>query len=162
MTAFEIGEKERLLTAYRDGTREIVRAWRESPEAARHVSPAEGEWTIHDIVQHCADSEILLVSRLVSLAMDPGFVIQSIDQDVWTANLGYRTLDPELALAVVQSVRDRAASMMEAWPDDVWNAIGIHTESGPYALTDWLRYNANHMHVHAAQIRDNVRLLEGR
>jgi hypothetical protein len=162
MTAFKPGEKQRLIATYREGTGEVVKAWRESPEASRHVRPADGEWTIHEIIQHCADSEVLLVSRLVSVAMDPGFVVQSIDQDVWTANLGYNALDPELAVAVVEAVRDRAASMMDAWPDDVWRAVGSHTETGPYALTDWLRYNANHMHVHAAQIRANVQAFEGR
>jgi hypothetical protein len=41
-------------------------------------------------------------------------------------------------------------------PEDAWQRVGRHSESGRYGAEDWLTIYAEHLEVHAAQIEANV------
>ena len=49
--------------------------------------------------------------------------------------------------------RETSAQLMERMSEDDWRIVGTHTESGRYAMEDWLRIYAAHPHEHAAQIK---------
>ena len=48
---------------------------------------------------------------------------------------------------------DCAPAFLDALEPDEWRRSGVHTESGPYSVEDWLRIYADHAHDHADQIR---------
>ena len=55
-----LGKAERngYLTRYGSGPALLRLAWSEVPVEARQWRPGTGKWSAHEIVVHCADSEI--------------------------------------------------------------------------------------------------------
>ena len=46
--------------------------------------------------------------------------------------------------------------LLRRMPEDAWQRVGRHTESGPYSAEDWLKIYAEHLEIHSRQIDDNV------
>lgn len=54
---FDAATREAHLLRYRTGSALFRRAWEAVPSEARTWRPAEGKWSAHGVVVHCADSE---------------------------------------------------------------------------------------------------------
>jgi hypothetical protein len=118
--------------------------------------PRPGEWSAHEIVVHCADSETNSYVRVRFLAAEPEPVLQGYDQDHWARTFDYHTLPADVAMAVVEAVRASTTALIRALPETAWTRVGRHTESGRYTAEDWLRIYADHLEGHARQIEANV------
>jgi hypothetical protein len=108
-----------------------------------------------------ADSETNSYVRLRRLIAEPaGTTIAGYDEAHWAEALAYdRPIAASLAvfIAVRASSAELLDTMLPTLPDDVWDRVGQHTESGPYTLHDWLRIYADHGEAHAAQIERALR-----
>src|SRR3989454_5521275 len=120
------------------------------PAAAMQWRPKPGEWSAHEVVVHCADSETQSSSRIRILVSEKNPVIQGYDEAQWARDLDYHAHPVDVALATVDAVRARRL------PDEAWASEGRHTESGHYTAEDWLRIYADHLENHARQIEANV------
>jgi hypothetical protein len=149
-------ERARLIDTYESGISALEDAFRGAPGGALHFKPEAGEWTNQEIVCHCADAEILGAVRVRMLAAEREAVLVAIDQDVWANTFNYESLSAESALALVRATRTHTAAILRLLPEAVWSNVGRHTETGPYSIGEWLSYWADHLHVHAGQIRQNV------
>jgi hypothetical protein len=153
-------ERAQLIDTYESGISALVEAFRDAPDEALHFKPEPGEWSNQEIVCHCADAEILGAVRVRMLTAEREAVLVAIDQDVWANTFNYESLSAESALALVRATRIHTAAILRLLPEAVWSNVGRHTETGPYSIEEWLSYWANHLHVHAEQIRHNVSLFE--
>ena len=149
-------EREKLIQQYADGPRRLRDAFAKVPEAARTWRPAPGEWSAHEVVVHCADSETNSFARIRFVTAEKEPVIQGYDQEHWARVFDYHALPVEPALAVVDSVRASTTALVRTLPESAWSKSGRHTESGPYSAEDWLRIYADHLEGHAKQIENNV------
>lgn len=150
--------RERLIRAYAEGAALLRAAWAEVPAEARQWRPEQNAWSAHEIVCHCADSEISAATRIRMVALEPTPTIVGYDQDLWTIALDYHERDAETALAVCDTVRRWTVPVLESLSEAQWSRAGTHSESGSYSATDWLRIYAAHLADHAEQIRTNIRL----
>ena len=149
-------ERRHLIDQYAEGPARLRAALAAAPAEALTWRPAPDEWSVHEIVCHCADAEALVATRIRMLVADREPLIVGIDQDAWTATLDYHGLPLETALAAVEATRAHTVAELRRLPDEAWTREGHHTETGRYAATDWLRIYAPHLHDHARQIDDNV------
>jgi hypothetical protein len=149
-------ERAALIQRYADGLQRLRAALATVPPAALQWRPKPGEWSAHEIVCHCADSESHASLRIRMLVSDPEPVIVGYDQERWAQVLDYHAHPIEAALAVVDAVRTSTAALLRRLGDETWSRAGRHTESGPYTAEDWLRIYAAHVHDHASQIEGNV------
>jgi len=149
-------ERQRLVEQYAAGPERLREALATAPDEARTWRPAPGAWSVHEIVCHCADTEALAATRIRMLVVEREPLIVGIDQDAWTASLGYHDLPLAPALAAVAATRAHTVVELRHLPDEAWAREGRHTESGRYRATDWLRIYAPHLHDHAHQIEQNV------
>ena len=149
-------ERTRLIDLYAVGAIELRAAWLEVPEAARTWRSADTEWSAHEIVLHCADSETYAATRIRLLTAEPKPIIIGYDQERWAVTLAYHDQPVATALVVVAAVREHTSHLIQALSDAQWNLSGTHSESGPYSAVDWLRTYSVHLHDHASQIRANV------
>ncbi len=79
-------------------------------------------------------------------------MIQGYDEPEYARRLHYdRPIAP--SLAVLRAVREASLHLLEALTPAEWDRSGSHSESGRYAVDDWLRIYASHSHDHADQIR---------
>ena len=149
-------ERQKLIEQYAAGPARLKAALATVPPAAMQWRPKPGEWSAHEIVVHCADSETNSFVRIRFLAAEKEPVLQGYDQEHWAKTFNYHSLPMETALAVVTGVRDSTTALVRRLPESAWSNVGRHTESGRYTAEDWLKIYADHLEGHARQIEDNV------
>jgi hypothetical protein len=142
------------ISAYRAATDQFLTVASSVAEADLDRQPPEpGGWTPRMVIHHVADSETNSYVRLRRLLAEPaGTTIQGYDEAQWARLLHYdRPVD--LSLAVVRAVRDSSAELLDRITPDDLARVGVHSESGPYTLADWLDIYVAHARDHAEQIR---------
>jgi hypothetical protein len=153
---FSPQERAALIERYARGPALLKAALAKVPREALAWRPASNNWSAHEIVVHCADSETNAHARLRFLLAEQTPVIQGYDQDRWAQALDYHSLPLEPALATVEAVRANTVPILRRMTEPDWRRIGQHTESGPYAAEDWLAIYAEHLEKHARQIERNL------
>ncbi|MDE3246944.1 MAG: DinB family protein [Acidobacteriota bacterium] len=149
-------EREGYLTRYGAGPALLRQAWSEVPAEARQWRPGEGKWSAQEVVVHCADSETYGATRIRLLLAEKEPLIVGYDEGAWAKTFDYHSHDVELALRTIEAVRSHTVTMLRRLPEEAWNRVGRHTHSGEYSDADWLRIYAEHLEVHARQIRRNI------
>ena len=150
-------QREELLRRYEVGADAILAAVAEAPEAAWEWKPAPGEWSVIEVLWHCAECEAVFHTRVRTMWIGPERTIVAFDQDDWAATPGYASLPADVAIEVIRATRRMTSLLLARLPDAAWENEGIHTEGGPMTLEAVVRHAAGHLDIHAAQIRDNVR-----
>lgn len=149
--------RAQLIEQYRSGPDEFDAALAEVPAEALDWIPAQDEWSIRQIVLHCADAEAVGYARVRMLMAEPSPLIVSYDQDRWATCLDYATVPIGPALSVICAVRELTSILLDTLPAEAWTRTGHHTESGAYSADDWLTMYGAHLLVHVIQIRETLR-----
>ena len=149
-------ERAPLIAQYAAGAGRLRAALAAVPREALTWRPKAGEWSAHEVVVHCADSETNSYCRIRFLLSEPDPVIVGYDQERWARDFDYHAMPLDSALATVEAVRGHTVPLLQRLTDADWARRGRHTESGPYGAEDWLRIYADHLEGHARQIEANV------
>jgi hypothetical protein len=160
--ALSPSERAKLIDQYANGPERLKAALAKVPAEALQWRPAPGEWSAHEVVCHCADSETNAAARIRYLLVEQDPVIVGYDQAAWAVALDYHAHPLEPALATVAAVRANTVALLRRLTDAAWLAEGRHTESGRYTAEDWLRTYAEHLEIHARQIEANVTASQAR
>jgi len=145
-------ERQKLITQYRDGYDEVVKALDGFPADLLTAHPIAGKWSAAEIVHHLADSETISGVRLRRLITEDHPVIQGYDQDVYATGLNYNQREIAPSLEAFRSARTTTAQLFTFMTEADWQREGTHSESGRYTCEDWLKIYAAHAHNHATQI----------
>ena len=154
-------ERAKRIEQYAQGPERLRQALARVPDEMVKWRPGPGKWSVHEVVCHCADSEVNAYARLRYLLAEKEPVILGYDQDHWARAFDYHALPLEPSLAVVEAVRAATASLLRRLADDAWSKAGRHTESGEYTVDGWLKIYADHLEGHARQIDRNVEAWRG-
>ena len=155
-------EREGLIRQYAEGPTRLRQALAKVPLAARKWRPAPGEWSVHEVVCHCADSETNAAARIRYVVAEKDPLVLGYDENAWAARFDYHSHPLEAALAVVEAVRANTAALIGRLPEEAWSKEGRHTESGRYTAEYWLRIYAAHLEEHARQVEKNLAAWEAR
>ena len=145
-------EREDRIERYAKGPARLRAALGRVPEEARQWRPAPGKWSVHEVVCHCADSELNGASRIRYVLAEKEPVIIGYDQDEWAKRFDYHSLPLDTALQTVEAVRANTVALLRRLPAEAWAREGRHTQSGPYRAEDWLDIYAEHLEKHSGQI----------
>jgi hypothetical protein len=154
--AYDRKTREALIQQYADGPARLRDALGAVPPEAMQWRPKPGEWSVHEVVCHCADSETNAYARIRYLMAENAPSIVGYHQERWAQVFDYHALPMDTALAVVDAVRALTAALLRRLPEDAWSRAGHHSEIGPYTAEKWLEIYAEHLEIHAKQIEDNV------
>ena len=149
-------DREALIGQYEAGPARLRAALAAVPAEALQWRPAPGEWSAHEIVVHCADSEANAALRIRYLVAEPDPLIVGYDQEEWARRFDYHGHPIEPALLTVQAVRANTVPLLRRLDEAAWARVGRHTESGTYSAERWLQIYAAHLEEHAQQIEANV------
>ena len=155
-------EREGLIRQYAAGPARLRQALAKVPEEGRKWRPAPGEWSAHEVVCHCADSETNGAARIRYVVAEKDPVVLGYDENAWAVRFDYHSHPLETALATVDAIRANTAAVIRRLPDSVWAREGRHTESGRYTAEDWLKIYAAHLEDHAQQIEKTLAAWQAR
>jgi hypothetical protein len=117
---------------------------------------ASGKWSVRDVVQHLADSELVGGFRLRMVLAHDRPSLTGYDQDRWASHLRYCDVDVRDAFEQFAAIR---RANLRLWrrltPADVAR-VGIHGERGEESLERMRQLYAGHDLLHLAQI-DRIR-----
>ena len=149
-------DRDKLIQQYADGPARLRAAFAAVPADARQWRPKPGEWSAHEVVVHCADSETQSASRIRVVLSENDPVIQGYDEAQWARDFDYHAHPLDVALMAVDAVRANTTALLRRLPEIAWTKVGRHTESGRYTAEDWLTIYADHLENHARQIEANL------
>jgi hypothetical protein len=149
-------EREDRIRRYAAGGLRLRAAYESAPPEALKWRPAPGEFSVHEIVCHCADSETNAAARIRYLVAEDEPVLIGYDQDRWAVVFDYDGHPAEAALAAVEAMRANTLPILRGLSEADWAKAGTHTESGHYTAGDWLRTHSEHVEEHVAQIERTV------
>jgi uncharacterized damage-inducible protein DinB len=113
-----------------------------------HAKPADGSWTIHQIVIHMLESDLIGTDRMKRIAcMDKPLLI-GYDENGFINLPGVSELNPFLACDLFQKNRQMTATVLRRLPKTAWDRWGIHNESGKVTLTEMLEKYIHHLEHH--------------
>ncbi len=121
-------------------------------EEQLHFIPAIGEWSIHEVLIHLADSETVGYWRLRKTLAEPRSPLAVYDQEIWANKLSYRIQDRELALHLFAALRASTAALLRLLPDEAWERLGVHEEQGEVSVFDLFMLYLDHGKIHLEQI----------
>jgi hypothetical protein len=154
--ALQPAERHALIDQYAAGPRRLREAFEQVPQAALQWRPAPGKWSVHEVVVHCADSEMNAALRIRYILAESPATIIGYDQDVWSRTLDYHAHDVQAALAAVEAARGHTVPLLRTLDNAAWARMGTHTEVGAYGAEHWLQTYAAHLETHARQIQRNL------
>lgn len=140
-----------LIEQYREGPAVLEAAIRAVPEG--DLDRAVEGWTPRQIAHHVADSEMTSAIRLRRLIAEDHPQLAGYDEELFARRLHYSERPLEGSLEAVRGARASTLALLAVLTEEEWAREGIHSESGRYSVTDWLRIYAAHCHDHADQVR---------
>ena len=150
-----VGERDPL-SVLRQTPAAVSQAIQELSQSQLRIPEQPGKWSIVEIVQHLADSEIVLAWRVRQILAHDRPPLTGYDQDRWAERLHYSDADPSEAIELFTLLRRANLRLLErASPDDL-RRVGVHVERGEESLEHIRRLCAGHDLLHLRQI-DRVR-----
>ena len=113
---------------------------------------APGKWSVIEVIQHLADSDLVFSYRLKMMLTEDRPPLQGYDQDGWAGVLHYRDVPLELALDQLRGVRAANLHVVETAFAVPARACGTACERGPESAGFLLQLMGAHDLVHRRQI----------
>jgi hypothetical protein len=122
------------------------------PEERLRRPEAPGKWSVVQIVQHLADSELVFGFRARLILTEDRPAIPGYDQDRWAATLRYHEVSCHDALAQLGALRAANLAVLRRLGAGELARIGLHSERGPESLGHLMKLMAAHDLVHRRQV----------
>ena len=113
---------------------------------------AERKWSIAQVLQHLADSELVWGYRLRMVLAHDRPTITGYDQDLWATRLGYQEADPQQAIDDFDVLRQANLRLLARASASDLTRVGVHAERGEESVAHMIRLYAGHDVLHLKQI----------
>ena len=143
---------ESLIEEYGNGYKILREAIEGLSEEELRFKPALDKWSIHQILIHMSDSEMVSTQRLKKVLSEEEPLLMSIDQDAWANALGYEQLDWEQYLLLFQSLRSSMLPILAQLTSEQFERVGKYADAGRFTFKELLEYRVQHVRGHLAQI----------
>lgn len=124
-----------------------------SPEQVR-ARPVPGKWSTLEVVCHLADFEPIYADRMKRIIAEDRPNLPAGDENRFAASLAYEQRDVGEELAIIENTRRQVARILRAQKPDVLQRVGVHSETGPRTLEEFLVGVTNHIVHHVKFIAD--------
>lgn len=146
-------DRSQKIESYGSAYQQLTAAIQAFPREMWQHRPAAGQWTIHEIILHIADSEANSYIRCRRFLAEPGSSVLGYDEMKWARDLHYHDQHPEDALELFQWLRGNTYKLIRNLPETAWQNTVYHSENGLMTLEDWLETYAEHIPAHIRQMR---------
>ena len=115
------------------------------------VPEAPGKWSVIEVLQHLADSDLVFGFRLRMILTEDKPPLQGYDQDAWARTLKYRDVQLDVAMEQLRGLRSANVHVLRQLSPGQLERVGLHSERGPESAGFLLRLMAGHDLVHRRQ-----------
>ena len=122
------------------------------PESTMRQVEAPGKWSMIQVAQHLADSEIVVGFRLRMILAHDRPEITAYDQDLWADRLRYREARLAEVLDQLEALRAANLRIARRLTREELDRVGVHAERGAESVGYLLRLVAGHDLVHLDQL----------
>lgn len=155
-------ERSAKIEEYGRGYDLLTAALAEVPRQAWDFKPAPGEWSIHELLIHMADSEAMGALRIRKMIVEPGTTLMTYDETQWAQALDYSSQNAGDALESFRLSRLSTYRLLKNLPDSVFSQSVVHPNyAEPYTIDFWLKIYANHVPEHIEQLKKIHRAWKG-
>jgi hypothetical protein len=131
----------------------IVELTRDLTPEQLTASPAPGKWSIHQIVAHLADCELVHQVRVRFILFEDTPPLPAWNQDRWMNGWMRENERFEQSLERFRVVREATVRLLRSVPEHDLKRTGIHSERGVQMAGDFIILIAGHDINHLSQIR---------
>src|SRR4029079_8473638 len=121
-------------------------------DAAMRRPEAPGKWSMIEVAQHLADSDMVVGARVRMMLAEEQPAIAAYDQDLWVKNLRYRDAVLDDVLPQFSALRAANLRLARRLGAADLARFGVHSERGGESVGYTLRLQAAHDLVHLDQI----------
>ncbi len=137
-----------------NGTAGMLRATVEGvPHEHLRIPESDDKWSVADVVQHLADSEIVWTWRLRLVLAEEQPQLTGYDQDAWARSFGRRPVNINRVITLFETVRNANLDLLDGLEEQDFDRVGVHVERGEESVRHMIRLYAGHDLVHLQQIR---------
>lgn len=130
----------------------VRRAFEGLSDGAMRQPEAPGKWSMLEVAQHLADSEIVVGFRLRMILAHDRPEITAYDQDLWAERLRYREAKLAEVLEQMEALRAANLRLARRLTREELERVGVHAERGAESVGYLLRLVAGHDLVHLDQL----------
>ena len=112
-----------------------------------------GKWSILQVIQHLADTELVQGYRLRMVLAHETPEIQGYDQDLWATQLKYSGGQLADSLSQLRALREANLRLLRSLTPQQFERVGLHSERGPESVRRMMQMTAGHDLLHRNQIR---------
>lgn len=121
-------------------------------EAALRRPEAPGKWSVVEVIQHLADSDLVAGYRIRMVLTEDRPQLLGYDQDRWASEFHYRAVSLDQALSQLRGLRTANLHLWGGLSPSQLERVGLHSERGAESVGFLLRLMAAHDLVHRRQI----------
>jgi hypothetical protein len=127
-----------------------------------HAQPPDGSWTIHQIVTHMLDSDLIGSDRMKRVACMDLPLLVGYDETGFSNLPGRPEINAFAAADMFHKNRQFTAIILNRLPTTAWARVGIHTESGKVTLSELLDKYIHHLEHHLVFLHRKRQWLAGK
>ena len=146
-----LGDKDPI-EALRRAPKRVKKLVRDLTEKQLSKRPAEGKWSIKEVIAHLADGEVIIGSRLRFAAAMDRAPLTSWDEKLFAERLGVERARTKDLLASFADVRAANIELLERPDESAFDRVAIHAERGPESVRTMVAMYAGHDVIHEHQI----------
>ena len=125
---------------------------RRSSEEEIRFNPENGKWSIHQIIIHITDSELVATHRMKKVLSEPEPLLPSPDQDAWASSLVYEQLDRDQYLLLFKMLRSSMLPVIRNLTTEQLERVAVYPDGARFTFKDLLGFRVDHIRGHLDQI----------
>jgi hypothetical protein len=146
-----------LLADYLRGPDKIAAMVTPLADALLAFRPAANRWSIHEILLHLVDFELVTSVRLRKVLAEERPALPGFDQNAWASRLHYTKRQWRRSMQDLRRLREANVEILRHLGDAEWVREGVHPERGPLTVRQLVQRAIEHLDRHAQQMQENQR-----
>jgi hypothetical protein len=146
-----LGDRDPMIVL-RETPTALRRAIEGMPPATLRTPEKPGKWSVAQVIQHLADSDLVWGWRVRLILAQDRPTITGYDQDLWADRLHYAESEPDEALATFDVLRRANLRLIERASLQDLKRVGVHSERGEESIEHLRLLYAGHDLLHLQQI----------
>jgi hypothetical protein len=122
------------------------------PEAKLRQAETPGKWSVIEVIQHLADSDLVAGFRIRMMLTEDRPPLQGYDQDRWAREFRYRDVNLDQVLGQLRGLRTANLQLWSTLSPSHRERLGLHSERGPESVGFLIQLMGAHDLVHRRQI----------